>query len=87
MHQDVVGPGAGELIEIAFGLDDHQMHVEWFFGDTAHRFDDHRADRQVRDEAAIHYIDMDPIAAGRVSRAHLLAEPREIGPIGSTVRR
>ena len=28
---------------------------------------------------AVHHVDMDPVGAGRVDRAHLLAQPREIG--------
>ena len=38
-------------------------------------------------EAPVHHIDMDPVAAGLVDRAHLVGEPRRNRPTGSTGRR
>ena len=37
-----------------------------------------RADRDVRHEMAVHYVDMDHVGAGFLSRAHFLAELGEI---------
>ena len=79
MHQQMIGAGAREGVEIALRLDDHQMHVDRLLGGAPHRLDHHRADRQVRHEAAVHHIDMDPVGPGPVDRPHLLAEPPEIG--------
>ena len=34
---------------------------------------------EVGHEVAVHDVDMDPVGAGRVDGAHLLAKPREVG--------
>jgi hypothetical protein len=79
MHGDDVGASLGEGFEIRVARRDHQMHVDGFFGQRPQRLDDRRADRNVRHEVPVHHVDMDPVGAGRLDRAHFLAEPREIG--------
>ena len=79
MHGDDVGAGFGEGFEIGIARRDHQMHVERLLGVRPDRFDDVRADRNVRHEMAVHDVDMDPVGAGGIDRAHLLAELGEIG--------
>ncbi len=79
MHQQMVGAGGGEILEIALGLDHHQMHIERPLRHPAHRRDDERADRQVRHEASIHHVDMDPVGAGRLDGPYLFAKAAEIG--------
>src|SRR5271170_4192864 len=54
------------------------MHVERFFRGAAHRLDHHRPDRDVRHEAAVHDVDMDPVGASPVDGADLLGEAPEI---------
>ena len=58
---------------------DHQMHVEDLFGVRPERLHHVRADGDVGHEMPVHDIDMDPVGAGRIDGAHLLAEPGEIG--------
>ena len=36
-------------------------------------------DGDVRHEMAVHHVDMNPVGAGGIDGAHLLAEPREVG--------
>ena len=79
MNQQMVGTSPGEGVEVAFRLDDHQMHIERLRCYVPHRLHDDRPDRQVRDKAAIHHVHMDPIGASGLNSPHLLAEPREIG--------
>ena len=79
MHSDDVGARFGEGLEIRIARRDHQMHVERFLGVRPDRFDDIRADRNVRHEMTVHDVDMNPVSAGSIDRAHLLAELREIG--------
>ena len=43
------------------------------------RLDDLRPERDVGHEVAVHDVDVDAVGAGRVDRAHLLAEPGEVG--------
>jgi hypothetical protein len=55
------------------------MHVERLGGERADRRDDPRAERDVGDEMPVHHVEMDPVGAGLVDGAHLVAEPGEIG--------
>ena len=45
----------------------------------AQRLHHRRADREVGHEMAVHHVDVDPVGAGRVDRAHFLAQPGEVG--------
>src|SRR5262249_3367647 len=47
VHRDQVGAGAGEVVDIALRLLDHEMDVEWALGDAAHRLHHQRADGDV----------------------------------------
>ena len=74
----MIGAGFGEVGEIALRLDDHQVHIEWLVRAAPHRFDDDRPDRDVRREATIHHINMDPIRARRIDGVNLLGETSKI---------
>ena len=78
MHGDDVGAGLGEGLEIGVARRDHQMHVERLLGVGPDRLHDVRPDRDVRHEVAVHDVDMDPVGAGGIDGADLLAELREI---------
>jgi hypothetical protein len=65
----VVGPGSGEVLEVAFRLDDHQVHVERLRGRAAHRLDERRTEGDVRHEPSVHDVDVDPVGAGRSTAA------------------
>ncbi len=79
MHGDDVGASFGEGLDEGIARRDHQMHVEDLLRVWAERRDDVGADGDVRHEMPVHHVDMDPVGARLVDRAHLLAEPREIG--------
>ena len=79
LDQQVIGAGLGEGGEIALRLDDHQMNVERLCRRAADGLQHDRADGDVGHETAVHHVDMDPIGAGRVDGADLLAQAREIG--------
>ena len=74
-----VGAGLGEGGEIGIGRRDHQMDVERLLRVRPDRFHDIGPDRDVGDEVAVHHVDMDPVGAGRVDGAHLLAKSGEVG--------
>ena len=63
---------------MALRLDDHEVHIERLGGCTPHGPDDHRAQRDVGHETAIHDIDMNPIGARQIDRAHLFGQTAEI---------
>ena len=46
---------------------------------AAHRLDHARSERDVRNEPAVHDVEMDPVGARRIDRANFFAEPREVG--------
>ena len=79
MDGDDVGAGLGEGLEEGIDRRDHQMDVERLGGVRPQRLHHRRADGEVGDEMAVHHVDMDPVGAGLVDRADLLAEPGEIG--------
>ncbi len=79
LNKKVIGTGFGEIIEMAFGLDDHQVHIERLGRRAAHRIHDGGAEGDVRHEPAIHHVDMDPIGAGRIDRLDFFAESPQIG--------
>ena len=69
LHQQMIGANVGKRGEIALGLDDHQMNVEGLCGRAADRLQHDRPNGDVRNEAAVHYIDMNPVSAGGVDGA------------------
>ena len=79
VNRDDVSAGLGEGGEERIGRRDHQMDVEGFLGVRAQRLHHIRPDRDVGHEVAVHHVNMDPVGAGGVDRAHLLAELREVG--------
>jgi hypothetical protein len=57
---------------------DHQMHIERLLRAASHRFDHYRPNRDIRHEAAIHHIDVNPIRPRRIDGANLLGDTTEI---------
>ena len=84
VHGDDVGPRFGEGLKIGIARRDHEVHVEHLGGVRAQRLHHVGADRDVGYEMAVHDIDVDPVGAGLIDGAHLLAE---LGEIGSEDRR
>jgi hypothetical protein len=58
---------------------DHQVRLDRQSGRFAHRFDDQRAECQVRNEVPVHNVDLDPIGAGGFCFSNLIAEPARVG--------
>ncbi len=78
VHADEVGARAREVVDVAIGIFDHEVHVERLLRGLAHRRDHDGADGQVGHEAAVHHVDVDVIGAGSVDRAHLFGEAAEV---------
>ena len=79
MDGDDVGPGLGECVEERVDRRNHQMHVERLCGVRPERLHHARADGDVGHEMAIHHVDVDPVGARLVDRAHFLAQLGEVG--------
>jgi hypothetical protein len=72
LDKKVIGPRLGEGREVAIRLNDHQVYIERLPRGAPHRLDNHRSNPDVRHEAAVHDIDMDPIGSRRIDSANLL---------------
>ena len=78
VHRDVVRPGARDVAHVALGLLDHQVSVDDAPGvvnSIRDGLNDHRSERDGRDEMAVHHVDMDHPRAGRQHLVHLRAQP------------
>ena len=78
VDEEMIGTGLGKGGEMAFRLDDHQMHVERLLRAAAHRLHDQRPDRDIRHEAAVHDVDMNPVGAGRLDGANFIGKMSEV---------
>ena len=76
---DEIGPRPGIGLDPALGLLDHQVEVEREPGALLDGLDDGRSDRQVRDEVAVHDVDVDLVGAGGLHQRHGVAECGEVG--------
>jgi hypothetical protein len=79
VHGDAIGAGRRERFQVRIGGRNHQVDVERLGRirpDGAHDVWTHG---DVRDEVAVHDVDVNPVGAGLVQRAHFLAQPREVG--------
>ncbi|CAB4962656.1 unannotated protein [freshwater metagenome] len=63
----------GKLVNVF----DHQVHIEWEFGDFQHATDHWKAKGEVRNEVSVHDIDVDRIGVGY--RCEFALQIREIG--------
>ena len=75
----MIGTGPGEVVQVTLRFDDHQMHIDGLCRRFPYGFDHDRPDRDVRHEAPVHDINMDPVSARGVHRPHLIGQPAEIG--------
>src|SRR5262249_26297711 len=78
VDREAAGPGGHETVEEPFGLDHHEMDVERQRRQPPHRLDDLRAESEIRHEAAVHDVDVDPVGAAGLAQGDLFAEPREV---------
>ena len=79
MEADDRRAGLGEVRHDAVDRLHHQMHVDRHRRVRLDRRADQRADREVRNVMVVHHVEVDEVGAGGDDRAHLLAQPREIG--------
>jgi hypothetical protein len=79
MDRDDIGTGLGKGLQIGLGRGDHQMHIKGHFGVLAQRFDQAGAEGDIGHKMPIHDVEMQPIRAGGLHRAHLLGQPAEVG--------
>src|ERR1035437_9127874 len=76
---DRVAAGVDEIVDVAAGLRDHQVRVEWLPTDTAQLLDDARPEGDVGDEMAVHDVEVDAVGAGFQGPAALLGQVGQVG--------
>ncbi len=79
VHRDDVGAGLRERLEVGIAGRDHQVRVEHLFRMRSHRCNRAGPERDIRHEVPVHHVEMDPVRAGFIDRAHFLAELGEVG--------
>ena len=79
VNDERVRTGLGEGFEKLVGVVDHQMHFEGQPRDGPQPLDDDRAEGQVGNEVAVHYVDVNSIGPPLLRLAHLLCQAGHIG--------
>jgi hypothetical protein len=79
MHPQRVRARPDEGLHKARGVLHHEVYIERQARHFGHRLHDGGADGQVRNEATVHHIDVNPVRAGLLGGAHLFRQPPEIG--------
>ena len=68
----------GEALEVLLRFHDHEVHVERQRGEPSAGLDDLGAERQVRHEAAVHDVDVQPVGAAGLDHGELIGEAGEV---------
>src|SRR5213078_2391519 len=76
---DAGRPSRRKVLEVPFGLHDHQVTIEGQVGELADRFYNLGAKGDVGDELAVHDIDVNPIGATRLAHRNLVRQSCEVG--------
>jgi hypothetical protein len=79
VYRDSIRSGFTKCFYVFVCINDHQMGVEWELRHLSDGGNDHRPEGDIRDEATIHDIQMDPIRSPFFSKRDLFTENREIG--------
>src|SRR4051794_14178646 len=74
-----VRAGSNKVVEVPLRLYDHEVNVERQPGELTHGLDDLRTEREVRYEATIHDVDVNPVGASGLAHRDLIGELREVG--------
>ena len=85
VHGDPVGAGLAELLHVALGLDDHQVHVDRQPGRRAHGPHDQRADGDVGHEAAVHHVQVQPRRGTAIHQAHGAFQVARVGVVAAVI--
>src|SRR5678815_4880303 len=79
VNREPARPGPREILEVLLGLHHHQMYVDGEGRQSPYRLDHLRAEREVRDEAAVHDVDVNDIRTARFALRDVLGEAGEVG--------
>jgi hypothetical protein len=78
VNQKRIGTSFGKLFQVKVRVRNHQVGFQCQPSNWPEGLDDHRANRNVGHEMAIHHVDMNPIGTGLLRVRHLLAQTGKI---------
>ena len=78
MHRDPVGSSPDEILEVGVRGFDHQMNVHREVGGFIHRINYEGADGDVRDESAVHNVNVNPICTCFFHSSNILGKTSEV---------
>ncbi len=82
VNRDQIGAGFNKILQISIGILNHQVNVDHrlhFIGERSQGADDDGPHGDVRNEMAVHHIDVDPFSARFECRAGFFLQLREVG--------
>ena len=78
MNGQIVRSRCGKLGDERVGIRDHEMDVERKLGDFSQRFDDGRADSQVRHEMSVHDVNVEQIGSASLDGGHFVGQAGKV---------
>src|SRR5712692_7190261 len=78
VEADDVRPGASEIRNDPIDRSDHQVHVDYAFGERADCLAHDRSHREVRDVMIVHHVEVNHVGSRCDNRSHFIAEPRKV---------
>ena len=70
---------SSRLLNVLFGMNNHEVHVERFLTKTCHSLEHRKAERDVRHEHPVHYVQMKPVGLAPVNHLNVVMQVQEIG--------
>src|SRR5262245_48719556 len=78
MNSQTVRPGVDKSRDVSVGVRNHQVNVQWQLGDRTNRLHHQGTDGDVRNEVAIHHVNMQKMCPGLFYLADILTERGEV---------
>ena len=79
VNRESARPGPREVLELILRLHHHQMYVDGQGCQSPNRLDHLRAEREVRNEAPVHDVDMNDIRTACFASRNVVGETGEVG--------
>src|SRR5262245_6831500 len=78
VHGDHGGPGLYERLEVTVRFLDHEVNIQGHLHNLPDGLHHRHANRQIRDEMAVHHVHVDEIGTAALHRSNLCSEDAEI---------
>ena len=79
MHIHHHGAKTGRLTDVALRLLNHIVHVEGLLAGLGHSLKDRKTKGDVRDERAVHHVEMQPVGLAAINHFYVTVEMQEVG--------